>query len=152
MTDNEGGSMTLAEIEALWAADSKIDQVNLDRESLRSPELHSKYWNILIRERMGLRKMKTDLVLLKEDINTYLDHKADDELLARRGWEPNNYVKMPNALIERKIAAHPDLIALQLRMGLQEEKVELLIDIIKMINFRTNTIKNAIEYRKFTQT
>jgi hypothetical protein len=48
--------MTIEEIEEMWKKDSIIDPDNLHEESLKIPQLHSKYYNIynmitLLRER-----------------------------------------------------------------------------------------------------
>ena len=41
-------SMTLEELQLEWEKDSRIDDDHLDRESIRTPQLHAKYLHHLI--------------------------------------------------------------------------------------------------------
>ena len=47
--------MKLSEIIEEWKHDAKIDNVELDRESLHIPNLHAKYLAILSEHRMKLK-------------------------------------------------------------------------------------------------
>ena len=38
--------MKLDELECVWANDATIDSTYLDRESLKTPQLHSKYFKM----------------------------------------------------------------------------------------------------------
>ena len=52
--------MTLEELQNSWADDCIIDDNHLDRESVNTAKLHSKYLNHLIRYKLQLAKMKAD--------------------------------------------------------------------------------------------
>jgi hypothetical protein len=45
--------------------------------------------------------------------------------------------------------ADKDIIAISLRMGLQNEKIDYVKSILSMINNRGFQIKNAIDFEKF---
>ena len=52
--------MKLDEIQTMWVSDSQIDRTELGEESLKIPQLHSKYYNLFSAERMALRKMEQE--------------------------------------------------------------------------------------------
>ena len=49
--------MKLEEILESWSKDSKIDNTELDKESLKIPSLHNKYLKMYTSENLLLRKM-----------------------------------------------------------------------------------------------
>ena len=52
--------MKLEEILALWEKDSKVDTIELDKESLKIPSLHNKYLKIYTSENLQLKRMTHD--------------------------------------------------------------------------------------------
>ena len=52
-------SKSLEAIGALWAEDAKMHPEDMDRESRRTPELHSKYYNIWISEKNYYRNLNS---------------------------------------------------------------------------------------------
>ena len=49
--------MNIEDIMDLWSEDVKIDNIDLDTESLKIPNLHAKWLNILTKERQKLRSL-----------------------------------------------------------------------------------------------
>ena len=49
--------MNIEDIMDMWTADAKIDDVDLDRESLGVPNLHAKYLKVLYQQKLKLRKL-----------------------------------------------------------------------------------------------
>ena len=64
--------MNIEEIIEQWQEDTKIDKTELGDEALRIPPLHSKYMNILTRERLMLRKLEADMKKLKSSVTVVL--------------------------------------------------------------------------------
>ena len=62
--------MTLSEIQEMVRKDLKINDLELDIESLRIPSLHSKYLQLLTEHSLLLKKTQGELNVLKE-INGY---------------------------------------------------------------------------------
>jgi hypothetical protein len=72
---------------------------------------------------------------------------AEEDLKAN-GWEPFR-LNVLKSDIPMYIEADQDIIKTNLRIAMQQEKVDSLESIIRSINNRGFLIKNAIEYEKF---
>ena len=59
--------MNIEEIMDLWKEDTKIDRTELGDEAIKVPSLHSKYMNILVKEKLILRKLDSEMKQLKLD-------------------------------------------------------------------------------------
>lgn len=141
--------MTLDQLYDEWRKDSHIDSTELDIESLKIPELHSKYMKIYFSERMklkGYQFQSKDMMLKKfEHYNGRLSQEELEEL----GWEPFVKKLMKNE-IDMYVDADKDIINVKMRIAAQEEKIDFLEEVIKHLNQRNYQIKNAIEWRRFT--
>ena len=141
--------MDIEEIQTLWSADSKIDDLELDLESLKIPQLHSKYMNILNAENRILYKMSQTQKMLERDKLEYYLGKMCKEDLEERGWEELS-LKILRADVPRYIDADRDVIRHLIQMADQKDKVVLLRSIIESINSRSFIINNAIRWKQFT--
>ena len=140
--------MKLEEILDLWAEDCLVDRTELGEESLKLPLLHSKYLRIFTEEKLLLRRLENErkeMLLLKHDY--YRGVMAEEDLKAN-GWEPFR-LNVLKSDIPMYIEADQDIIKINLRIAMQQEKVDSLESIIRSINNRGYLIKNAIEYEKF---
>lgn len=137
--------MKLNEIQELWQKDAEIDPSSLDLESLKIPKLHSKYYNIMSNEVLIYKKLIRDQKVLKHKRFEYYTGRATAE----------EYKSAPHDLKILKneapmyLEADEQLLAIQEKLDIQAEKISFLKDVISSINFRSNTIKNAIEWQKF---
>jgi hypothetical protein len=131
------------------AKDVIIDDTMLDMESIKIPQLHNKYLNLFHDERLFLKKLESEKRELLRDKWEFYSGKMTEEELNKRGWEPFQ-LKVLKQDLDRYIYADKDVSVLTDRITLQQEKVDYLASIIKSINGRGWEIKNAIEWRKFT--
>lgn len=60
---------------------------------------------------------------------------------------PDKKILKPD--IPRHIAAHEDVVKLNLRIALQADKVDFLKSVLQTINGRSFQIRDAIEWKKF---
>ena len=141
--------MDIEEIQSLWSADSKIDDLELDLESLRIPQLHSKYMNILNAENRVLYRMTQTQKMLEQDKWEYYTGKMCKEDLEERGWEPYD-PKVLRADVPKHIEADKDVVRHLIKIADQKEKVTLLRSIIESVNSRSFIINNAIRWKQFT--
>lgn len=140
--------MKLDEIHDMWSADCEVDRTELGEESLKIPKLHSKYLRIFTEERLLLRRLEEERKeLARTKFDYYRGILPEDELKAN-GWEPFR-LNVLKTDIPTYIEADSDIIKLNLRVAMQQEKVDTLESIIRTINNRGYLIKNAIEYEKF---
>lgn len=140
--------MKLEEIQKLWEHDSKIDRTELGEESLRIPQLHSKYFKIYSDERMVLRALERSLSILKHKKYEYFNGTISQETLNSEGWEPNP-LKILKSDIPMYIDSDTDIQNIQARIDMQQEKVEFVESIIKNLPARGYQINAAISWEKF---
>ena len=142
--------MTLDQLMEEWRKDSSVDSTELGNESLKIPELHSKYLKLYFDARRTLKAVEfqsKELFLQKYE---YYNGKMSEEELDKLGWEPFLKRLMKNE-IEMYLESDKDIIQKNLKIVMQKEKLDFLEEVIKNINQRNFQIKNAIEWRKFTQ-
>ena len=138
--------MTLEELQESVNKDFKLDDTELDRESVNIPLLHNKY--LIHFNKFSLLRKKADQ-----------DHKT----LTREKWEyytgkadPSVYQEKPFNLkvlrqdVDKYIKSDPDVNKLEQKVTYIETTVDHLEKTLKLISNRTFTIKNAIDWKKFT--
>jgi hypothetical protein len=142
--------MTLEELYEMWEKDAKYDDLNLDADSLNISSLHAKYNRLLSETRSQLRaimiKKKSHYSTLRD---YYLGNLNNPQDLERIGREPFLNKVLKNE-VQGYIDSDRDLIKMDERIALLEEKVEVIVEIMKCIHKRGYDIKSAIEWRKFT--
>jgi len=138
--------MNLEQIQEMWEKDSKIDPDNLHDESLKIPQLHSKYYTLyntitLLRERAREQYSKVRL----ERYNYYTG-KAPAEVYAE---EPFPYKVREKDAIQRHLEADDKMNKVDMKIKYYDIMLKFLEEIIRNISGRTYQIKNAIEWNKF---
>lgn len=142
--------MKLEELYEIWEKDAKYDDLNLDVDSLNISSLHAKYNRMLSEARSQLRALrinrKTHYATLRE---YYLGNLNNPEDLERINREPYlNKVLRQN--VNDYVEADDDITKIDTRIAVLEEKVEVIIEIMKAVHKRSFDIKHALEWRKFT--
>jgi len=142
--------MKLEDILENWSKDALYDDLNLDQDSLAISSLHAKYIQILAIERSLLRSCMAKKKGLYKDLREYyLGTLNNNEDLERIGREPFLHKVLKNE-VHNYVDSDGELMKLDNRITMQEEKVETLTSNIKTIHQRSFDIKHAIEWRKFT--
>jgi hypothetical protein len=145
--------MTLDNILELWKEDSKIDEVHLDNASIKSASLHSKYLELYSLSKLRLKKKDYELAVLKKDKWLYYNGKMPKEDMDSRGWpyDPFNGLAKPlKSEMDIYFDTDPDISKLKMVMEYQQTIVETLKDILDNVRWRHTTIKNIIDFRRFT--
>lgn len=140
--------MKIEDIQNHWEKDSNIDRSELGEESLKISQLHSKYFKYYSHERLILKKMEQDYKTLYRKKFEYYNGTMSYENLKENGWDPNP-LKILKSEAPIYISSDGEIAELQLKIDLQNEKIYLLENIIKSINTRGFSIKNAIDWIKF---
>ena len=138
--------MNLEQIQEMWEKDSKIDPDNLHDESLKIPQLHSKYYSLyntitLLRERAREHYAKVRL----ERYN-YFTGKATPEVYAE---EPFPYKVREKDAIQRHLEADDKMNKIDMKIKYYDIMLKFLEEVIRVVSNRTYQIKNAIEWNKF---
>ena len=140
--------MDIQTIKQMTEQDMKIDDLNLDLESLRTPQIHNKYLNILPDESLTLHKQMIDLKEMRRLKWEYYLGKLDQETLQERGWQPFG-LKILRTDIDIYLDSDKDILRLEARVHYLKEKVKYLESILQSIGRRGWDIKSAIEWKKF---
>lgn len=141
--------MTLDEIFEEWDKDSTVDPTELGNAALDLAKLHHKYYRMFSRERLLLKKLESDLKVLKrEKSEFYVDGPTQEQI--EMGWvlPPKGKIRVKSD-VPVYVDSDNDIIAMNLKIAYQQEKVDLLESIIKLISNRGFQIKSAIEWEKF---
>lgn len=139
--------MKIEEIESLWSEDSIITDIDLSREASKIPQLHAKYYQIYIREKMILLKYRNEYKKLKLEKHEFLINPTEDKF--NDGWKLPAQGKILKNEIHTYLDGDDLVLQQELKIGIQEEKVTFLKSIIDSINTRNFIIKNMIEDRRF---
>ena len=140
--------MDIMKIREMVNDDLPIDNEKLDIESLNIPQLHGKYLNIYQDEKIVLHGLKIEHRKLKKLKWEYYTGKLDQETLKKLNWEQFD-LKILRQDIDLYLEADEDLIGLEKKLLLQEEKVDYLASVLKALNNRQFHIRDAISWRKF---
>ncbi|NDG31224.1 hypothetical protein EB118_14280 [bacterium] len=142
--------MTLDQILEEWRKDAEIDSTELGEESIKIPQLHSKYMKIYFEERRRLKAHEFEIKDISLKKHEYYNGRMSQDELDELNWNP-----FPKKLMKHEIEMHIesdlDIIKHNMKIVNQKEKMSLLEEIIKNLNQRNFQIKNAIEWRRFTQ-
>jgi hypothetical protein len=141
--------MRIEDIYSSWKTDSRIDDLNLDLEATKVPNLHSKYVVILSQERSVLRGLLLQKKALASTLREYYAGHMDQEALDKLGRN-QCFIKILRADLSSYVDADHDMRALEAKIQVAEEKVELLLEIMKSINSRNYSIRAHIDYRRLT--
>ena len=141
--------MNIDEIVQSWREDSKIDDLNLDKENVRIPSLHSKYVGMMVDENKSLRTLIRDRAILRRLLRSYYLGKADTDDLEKLGRD-QFYEKILKNELNEYMDTDELMIRINARISTQEEKIDVLKEIIRSINSRGYQLKNAIDWHRLT--
>ena len=135
----------------MWSNDSNIDEMKLDESSRRTPALHSKYLELLSNTKLLLKKAEFEQKTLLKDKWLYYNGKMDQDTLEDKGWDPDpfNGLKILKGEMDYYYDSDPEIQRSEERIQYYKTAIETLTEIINNINWRHQTIKNIIEWRKF---
>lgn len=138
--------MTLDEITEMWQRDSVIDPDNLHDESLKIPQLHSKYYTIYNTITLLREKARETYNRVKLERYNYYTGKAPAEVYVE---EPFPYKVRDKDALQRHMDADERLNKIDMKLRYYDVMLKFLEEIIKTVSNRTYQIKNSIEFMKF---
>jgi hypothetical protein len=138
--------MNLEQIQEMWQRDSVIDPDNLHDESLKIPQLHSKYYIIYNTITLLREKARETYNRVKLERYNYYTGKAPAEVYVE---EPFPYKVRDKEALQRHMDADERMNKIDLKIRYYDIMLKFLEEIIKTISNRTFQIKNAIEFMRF---
>ena len=138
--------INLEKIQSMWEQDCKIDIDNMHEESIKIPQFHSKYHEImnnLILLRTKAQKIQKSV---RHERYEYYSGKADPEVYEREPFPKK--VRDKDALI-RYMDADERVSDANLKVEYYDVMINYTESILRQISNRTYQIKNSIEWHKF---
>lgn len=141
--------MQLNELMLEWEKDSAIDDERLGEESTRTPNLHSKYINMLVAMKLKRSKIDAEFRILRKNKFRYYRGELTRNELADLGWEQWQGVKPLKNEMDEFLEGDTDLVALKSKIDYLNVTVEFLESVMSAIRARDWQLKNGIEWKKF---
>ena len=138
--------MTLEELQQSVNKDFKLDDTELDTESVNIPLLHNKYLIHYNKFSLLLKKAEYDHKTMTRDKWEYYTGKADPSVYQEKPFD----IKVLKADVHIYMDSDPDLQKADQKVAYLNQIVKYLEQVLRSINNRTFLIKNAIEWKKFT--
>ena len=138
--------MDLEQLQLEADKDLKINDTELDLESLKTPQLHNKYLKHLTKFKLLLTRAQDDFTRIKKDKWEYYTGKADPAVYQLKPFN----LKILKADIDKYLESDTELQRSKQKVDYLETTVDFLDRTIRQIANRGFTIKNAIDWRKFT--
>ena len=138
--------MDLDKIQEMWQNDSVIDPDNLHDESLKIPQLHSKYYTLYNTITLLREKAREKYNRVRLERYNYYSGKAPAEVYVE---DPFPYKIRDKESLQRYMEADDKLNSIDLKIRYYDVMLKFLEEIIKTIANRTFQIKNAIEWHRF---
>ena len=138
--------INLDKIQSMWQEDCKIDIDNMHEESIKVPQLHSKYHEILNNLILLRTKAQKIQKSVRHERYEYYSGKADPEVYEREPFPKK--VRDKEALI-RYMDADDQVSEANLKVEYYDVMINYTESILKQISNRTYQIKNSIEWHKF---
>ena len=138
--------MDLEQLQDLADKKLKINDTELDLESLKTPQLHNEFLKHLTKFKLMLSRAETEYSVLKKDKWEYYTGKADAAVYALKPFD----LKILRTDIDKYLDADIDLQKAKQKVDYLETTVDFLDKTIRQIANRGFAIKNAVDWRKFT--
>ena len=138
--------INLDKIQSMWQEDCKFDIDNMHEESIKVPQLHSKYHEILNNLILLRTKAQKIQKSVRHERYEYYSGKADPEVYQREPFPKK--VRDKDALI-RYMDADDRVSDANLKVEYYDVMINYTESILKQISNRTYQIKNSIEWHKF---
>jgi hypothetical protein len=137
--------MNLEEIQELVDKDLKINDSELDLESIKTPQIHNKYMKLLTKFKLMLSRNESEFHITKKQKWEYYTGKADPSVYAEKPFN----LKILRQDVDKYIDSDEDIIKLKQKSDYLNTVVDFLDRTVRQISNRTFTIKNAIDWKKF---
>jgi hypothetical protein len=138
--------MDLEQLQQLADKDLKINDTELDLESLKTPQLHNQYMKHLTKFKLMLSRSESEYNILKRNKWEYYTGKSDASVYAEKPFD----LKILRTDIDKYLEADDELQKAKQKIDYLSTTVDFLDRTVRQISNRTFTIKNAIDWKKFT--
>jgi hypothetical protein len=138
--------MDLEQLQEQADKDLKLNDIELDIESLKTPALHNKYLKHLTKFKLLLTRAEDELRTVNREKWEYYSGKSDPQVYILKPFN----LKILRTDVDKYI--HADEVVQKATQKVEYLKVvvDFLDRTLRQITNRTFTIKNAIDWKRFT--
>ena len=137
--------MTLEELQQQVDRDFKLDDTELDAESVKIPLLHNKYLQHFNKFSLLLKKAEYDYKTLQRHKWEYYTGKSDPSVYAEKPFD----LKVLKSDLSIYIESDEDIIKMENKIVYLETVIKYVDGVLKSISARGWDIKNAIQWKNF---
>ena len=138
--------MDLEQLQDLAEKKLKINDTELDLESLKTPQLHNEFLKHLTKFKLLLSKAQIEYYTQRKEKWDYYAGKAPAQVYAEKPFN----LKLLKTDVDKYLDSDPELAKYKQKVDYIQTVVDFLDRTIKQISNRGFQIKNAIDWRKFT--
>ena len=142
----------LKSIHEMWKEDCVINEMKLDESSRQIPILHAKYLELLSTVKLQLKRAEFSQKTLLKQKWLYYNGKMDQDEIAEMDWDPDpfNGLKILKGEMDYYYDSDPEIQKSEEKIQYYKTVIDTLTEIISNITWRHQTIKNMIEWKKFS--
>jgi hypothetical protein len=141
--------MNIEQLHDEWDKDSAINDDHLDRESVKTPQLHAKYLRFLISHKMKLAALVVEYKTLRQKKFRYFRGEMTKSELEDLKWDQWQGVKPLKNEMDEFLQGDSDLNRIVVKCEYIKNMIEALEAILGQIKSRDWQIRNAIQWKQF---
>jgi len=145
--------INIDEVIKQWEEDSKIDKFKLDDTTVKCAALHAKYLEMFSDSKLRLKDAELKFAELKKNKWLWFHGKLSKQEMDRLGWPYDPFggnVKPLKSDLDIFYDSDPDIIKVKARIDYLNTALEVLKEILDTIRWRHQSIKNTIDFLRFT--
>ena len=139
--------MHIDNLKEQWTKDSALSS-DYHRESMKIPQLHSKYLNYFFDEKKDLTRMSKALARMRRIRFEYYTGTIEPGMLDKFNWEPF-LRKILKTEVNMYLDSDDVLSTMEVELQDQKDKIHFIEEVLKQIGQRNFQIKEAISWQKF---
>jgi hypothetical protein len=141
--------MNIEQLHDEWDKDSAINDDHLDRESVKTPQLHAKYLRFLISHKMKLAALEVEYKTLRQKKFRYFRGEMTKSELEDLKWDQWQGIKPLKNEMDEFLQGDSDLNRIVVKCEYIKNMIEALEAILGQIKSRDWQIRNAIQWKQF---
>ena len=141
--------MNISELNDMWETDCLINDDHLDRESVKTPNLHAKYLRILMEFKLKLSSLELEYKTLRQKKFRYYRGEMGRDELAEYGWNQWQGTKPLKNEMDEFLEGDADLNKISVKCEYIKHMISAVESIMSQIKGRDWVIRNAITWKQF---
>jgi len=141
--------MNIEQLHDEWDKDCIVNDDHLDRESVKTPQLHAKYLRILISHKMKLAALEVEYKTLRQKKFRYFRGEMTKPELEDLQWNQWQGIKPLKNEMDEFLQGDSDLNRIIIKCEYIKNMIEALEAILGQIKSRDWQIRNAIQWKQF---